>query len=1801
MDFGTVKKSVLASLFCILGISVNTFAQEKPAIEEDFVFFIDGANVSIPILDGTVENDPLDVNSENRVFQIPYGGWAESGFRWPNGDRDSSGVDLSSFIGASYGESDTLYIRILADPANRTFGSGATYLAFFDTDTGINYDTDNLPFRARWQLPDSVLDGNWHNLAIPLPPRTLASLENAKVGLDSAGNALTLPVDDTLDLWNYGGAWANPGPGGGEGLIVSPGDPKFEDFDWESIKYVGIHFDHNNGGGPIYFDYASIGVPPEELSDVSSDPVTSVQVSNIEGINTIEWDPVGNASAYIIYFSEQPITNVLDNEVVLIGKKALGETLTIEHEAIAPHESLGKDFSSYYAVTTSSFFGKESDPVQESIISDLNVNPNYAAEISVDNLNAIYGAINDYDNQNPSIGLTSEDLASFFPDGYHPFQINNDRKFIENGSGGDNDTDISGKAWIGFSSQENRILIYSEIEDDVLETAYSSIGAGSGWAYDSWEFGIGNYQPSSFIISSTHQIYERGAEPDYQFRAGLFSDRTPYIYVTHGDSEVPNSATIGEQTPSGYRLLTLINTNALLSLNGNESDAPFSFPSLGDVKTYPINWALNDADGATRETQISWSNRAGGDTWWNNPSKLQTIAFVGAFENNSETISIAEALEQPTGSTASIKGVVTRAWDNFLFLQQDTAAINTYMTNGFYRDAIVNDQIQAGDSLIVTGNIAEFEGLIFLENISNFELISEDNPLPEPIELSLSEIYNSGTKYHSELIRVDSLTIPAVIEFMGGTNYEVYESGDAPLSINMFVRNSNGSEIGGGGYQVPQLFTYEGVLGYYDPENTGLGHQFTPTYSGDIIEIEPPLSYPTPPYALGDTANFNGSFALSALGSTPGTLGWFFNNINSIGVLDIVEDAQDGDNRALRVGITFDGNTENDWHIEAVNEPFYVTAGETYRASVYMKADSDQRVGVIGFGLPEAGGYERVKTTVAQLTEEWQEVSVTYTATEFDEANGMRFIIPFNLVENDGGTVWIDNLQIIRTEYIPPSLSTISEARDVSEGNEVTIKGAVTRTTYNFVYLQEENAGIMVYSSPSSSIEFFNALQNGEILQGDSLMLTGMREEYQGLSELAQISIFEVTSSGNALPEPQLISLEEAMTNGEAYESELVRIENIKPMFTNISVPPNEAFYLHSLDETQSGVLYAHAPANSEWANHGIHPLNTFNYEGILKQVDAGSGPEYVLAPHDEGDIIPVDEVDFSDSIANESGFEELNIGLASEYGFWDLASSSNASFEVVDSESFEGDKSLKATLNNNFTVGSDGLGIFPKEPVSLVPGEAYKISVWMKMEAGIGRVFVALGGDFPNGDGTHFNVYEEWNKFEIIAIAGNSGFGNPSFHFDLEENIGKTIFVDKIEVLGPAQTNQPIFSVNPIGGIIGDTVSYSLFVDIESEALEAFEFSMTFNTELIEVLIPNQLGTIGENFEVLTNFIEPEKLLVSGATVNAVTESGVLFTLDFVLKAGGEGIIELDNIFSNEEEQNSLKSDLLVIERYCGDVTNDKTIGTLDATYVLRHTVLLSPQYPLTGLDSLAADVTANGNISAFDASKILQYEVGIISSLGCQTAYGKIEPQIAKADWKFVENKTNLDVLEVDFASSDFDIYSAQFEIELGEGVSYKGIKNLPEDWNLVSNQTDGKLHISLFGITQMEEKKLEIQIDPVRTSSILKFNASLILNESESLNLNEITLSPVIPSEFKLDQNYPNPFNPSTQIKYSLPENGLVNLSVFNMLGQKVAELVNTSQDAGSYEVTWDAGTFSSGVYIYRLTTGSSSITKRMMLIK
>jgi hypothetical protein len=118
------------------------------------------------------------------------------------------------------------------------------------------------------------------------------------------------------------------------------------------------------------------------------------------------------------------------------------------------------------------------------------------------------------------------------------------------------------------------------------------------------------------------------------------------------------------------------------------------------------------------------------------------------------------------------------------------------------------------------------------------------------------------------------------------------------------------------------------------------------------------------------------------------------------------------------------------------------------------------------------------------------------------------------------------------------------------------------------------------------------------------------------------------------------------------------------------------------------------------------------------------------------------------------------------------------------------------------------------------------------------------------------------------------------------------------------------------------------------------------------------------------------------------------------------------------------------------------------------------------------------------------------------------------------------------------------------------------------------------------------------------ILEGTGKFVVSSVERFTLER--KSAVVPATFTLHQNYPNPFNPITSLRYDLPEQSQVTLTVYDLMGREVAQLINTIQEAGHKSVQWNAtDTFgkpvSAGVYLYQIRAGEFVQTRKMVLLK
>ncbi|MEK6551963.1 MAG: T9SS type A sorting domain-containing protein, partial [Bacteroidota bacterium] len=127
-------------------------------------------------------------------------------------------------------------------------------------------------------------------------------------------------------------------------------------------------------------------------------------------------------------------------------------------------------------------------------------------------------------------------------------------------------------------------------------------------------------------------------------------------------------------------------------------------------------------------------------------------------------------------------------------------------------------------------------------------------------------------------------------------------------------------------------------------------------------------------------------------------------------------------------------------------------------------------------------------------------------------------------------------------------------------------------------------------------------------------------------------------------------------------------------------------------------------------------------------------------------------------------------------------------------------------------------------------------------------------------------------------------------------------------------------------------------------------------------------------------------------------------------------------------------------------------------------------------------------------------------------------------------------------------------------------------------------------------------------VRLHPLGKFKGTVYcdLLEIRKLDLVDVKSEEALPTQFTLFQNFPNPFNPTTIISYTLPEQNIVSLKIYNILGSEVRTLISSEQAPGVYKVEWNGrnnfgSKVASGTYIYRIKTGDFVQSKKMILLK
>ena len=368
----------------------------------------------------------------------------------------------------------------------------------------------------------------------------------------------------------------------------------------------------------------------------------------------------------------------------------------------------------------------------------------------------------------------------------------------------------------------------------------------------------------------------------------------------------------------------------------------------------------------------------------------------------------------------------------------------------------------------------------------------------------------------------------------------------------------------------------------------------------------------------------------------------------------------------------------------------------------------------------------------------------------------------------------------------------------------------------------------------------------------------------------------------------------------------------------------------------------------------------------------------------------------------------------------------------------------------------------------------------------------------------------------------------------------------------------------------------------------------------------------------------ETDSLLITAwAGSGEISGEGVLFWLDFTIPDPAEGFIPvvIDYVMFDEVDIpiETLSGGVNIFQLIPGDVSLDGEVHAYDASLILKYLVGLEE---LDHFQQTNANVTMDTTISALDASMILQYVVALLDSLPYDTSNGLYSAfgNVTMSDYIIYPGQPIVIPL---YLSNGSNIYSFEADFRYNsEHLTFNEIlwSQIISGFTIETNESDNMIHIA--GANTSPDGQQGVFLTLVYTVNDdfsntetnillqkLRWNEEpLVENAAFSVLTNFLNTgeNSSIPQDFALHPNYPNPFNPSTQLRYDLPEQAFVQLTIYDLLGRRVTTLVNRVEEPGYRSVIWNgtnanSKTVSAGMYLYVIKAGDFVQTRKMVLIK
>jgi hypothetical protein len=583
-------------------------------------------------------------------------------------------------------------------------------------------------------------------------------------------------------------------------------------------------------------------------------------------------------------------------------------------------------------------------------------------------------------------------------------------------------------------------------------------------------------------------------------------------------------------------------------------------------------------------------------------------------------------------------------------------------------------------------------------------------------------------------------------------------------------------------------------------------------YTEITVALGEPVTLPNPPlemppHDIGRILNDNRIFDLSAPGPASGPFWWFATG-NTVSYDVVYDDAQTGD-RSVRIEFD-DAHVGNSWDIEAVNDPINPGENDIIRASVWLKADTDERVANLYIGLPGDCGWARPVSQEVTLTTEWAMYQIPdYPVTAYDADCAVRFGIELNFEENAGGVISLDNAIVRKVgEFDPTKVTSWGFIPGRINGWQISVGDPGNVNLSTEAGFTGEWAGVRGEFGPltvtegqalrlSGKLDFvgqgpdaWSALRYGVFRQDSAGVV-----EYAG-TDSALWSGSEGFSYGYMITNHSGTNDRVSWSNGNGnigvhrggvwlstfnnnplqiglIDQRLFRAEAPEGMYDfGISIHQQEdghnqvRFYLiHEDGEYWFGGLAVDTSMDTLDIPTEIYNSFCFAFNNRIENVTAVNLIDISV---DIGDPLPLPNPpleqpthDIGRILNDNRTFELSSPGVTEGTALWSFnrtASGANAVFEIVTDEAQTGDRSLRIDFGT-WNGTSDAWNVEAvSEPFYPAAGDSIRLTVWMKADEDgrIGRLYLGLpesGGwqRVPNwGMEVICTLTTEWQMFSF-------------------------------------------------------------------------------------------------------------------------------------------------------------------------------------------------------------------------------------------------------------------------------------------------------------------------------------------------------------------------------------------------------------------------------------------------------------------